>query len=66
MKAEKEKYKLEHHEFKRRAAGKQYCTYCGLFALNNEFTQWSVRMGCNHKDHPQYESKRYELTKLPI
>jgi hypothetical protein len=62
--AQRDAYKYEAHEFKRRAAGKLYCTYCGLFSLNNPFTEWSIRMGCNHRDHPQYESKRYELTKL--
>lgn len=66
MKIKPEPYKMEPHEFKHRAGGKLYCTYCGLFALSNEFTNWSIRMGCNHRDHPQYESKRYEYTRLPI
>ena len=59
-----EPYKFEAHKFDLRAGGKQYCAYCGLFALNNEFSAWSIRMGCNHRGHSQYASKRFELTKL--
>lgn len=62
----KQAYKFEPHHFERRAAGKQYCSYCGLFALNNSFSEWSMRVGCNHRDHPQYASKRYDTTKLPF
>lgn len=43
--------------------GKQYCKNCGCVALNNPFTEWCIRMGCNNKDHPQYESMRHKLTK---
>lgn len=64
MKAEP--YKNEAHSFDLRTAGKQVCSNCGLVALNNQFTAWAIRMGCRHKDHPSYSSKRYETTKLPF
>lgn len=35
-----------------------YCVSCGLINMKNEFSEWAVRMGCNHKDHPSYENKR--------
>lgn len=59
-----EPYKYEAHEFVFRIGGKLYCTHCGLFHLNNDFTVWAERMGCRHKDHPSYKNKRYETTKL--
>ena len=63
--AERDKYEYEAHDFKLRLGGKAYCVKCGLFSLNNTFTDWAVRIGCNHKDHPSYDNKRYETTKLP-
>lgn len=57
---------MEAHSFELRVGGKQYCSNCGLIALNNPFTDWAIRMGCRHKDHSQYENKRYDLTKLPF
>jgi len=55
----RETYKLENHsfEFKSRI-GKSVCTRYGLVYLKNEFTEWSVRMGCNSNLHPSYEQKR--------
>lgn len=58
-----EAYKFVPHSFTRKAAGKQYCVKCGLVALNNEFTAWSIKMGCNSELHPQYKQKR-KLTKI--
>jgi hypothetical protein len=54
----KEKYKLEPHQFTECAGGKQYCRKCGLVALNNEFTRWSIEKGCLSELHPQYKHKR--------
>lgn len=55
----KEPYKLEHHSFEFNSrVGKSVCKKCGLVYLKNEFTEWSVRMGCNSSDHSQYQSKR--------
>jgi hypothetical protein len=60
----KEKYEFVAHTFDLRVGGKQWCTGCGLVGLNNAFTDWAVRMGCNHRLHPSYDNKRYELTKI--
>jgi len=44
--------------------GKSYCLGCGLVNLNNDFTRWCVRMGCNSDEHPQYIQKRKQATKF--
>lgn len=59
-------YRMEAHSFTTRVGGKVCCSKCGLVALNNAFTDWAVRMGCNNRDHPSYSSKRYDTTKLPF
>jgi hypothetical protein len=50
-----EKYKFIPHNLKGRVCGKHYCVKCGLVALNNHFSRWSVDMGCNSEYHPQYK-----------
>ncbi|MES1987007.1 MAG: hypothetical protein V4440_03085 [Pseudomonadota bacterium] len=56
---QKESYKLINHSFEfNKRAGKSICTNCGLLALRNEFTDWSIRVGCMASDHPQYENVR--------
>lgn len=59
-KYQKEQYKMEPHSFKEecRIVGKPYCSKCGLVALNNDFTRWSIDKGCLSELHPQYNSKR--------
>lgn len=60
---EREPYKFEPHNFNaRKIAGKPYCCHCGLVALNNEFTRWAVKMGCNNGDHPQHDTVRKSYT----
>ena len=59
-----EKYKFKAHKFDKKAGGKSYCSCCGLVALNNDFTRWSIKMGCLSDLHPQYEQKRRQFTKL--
>jgi hypothetical protein len=55
----KESYKMIGHSFVLSSRiGKSVCSNCGLVALRNEFTDWSIRMGCLSADHPQYESTR--------
>jgi hypothetical protein len=54
----KEKYKLEPHNFSGTICGKPYCVRCGLIAMRNEFTQWSIDKGCLSEYHPQYETMR--------
>ena len=61
---QKTPYEMVGHSFvPLKHVGKQYCYRCGLVALNNDFTQWCVRMGCNHEDNPQYKNMRSKLTK---
>lgn len=55
---QEEKYKYEGHSFSRSIAGKKYCTRCGLIALNNEFSRWSVDKGCLNNLHPSYKAQR--------
>lgn len=60
MAKERDPYKMEAHNFTMAVGRTAYrgCWNCGLIAMKNEFSQWAIRMGCNHKDHPSYESKR--------
>jgi hypothetical protein len=57
-------YKFEPHSFNKKMLNYFYCSRCGLVALKNDFTQWSIKMGCGHRDHPSYEAKRFEFTRL--
>ena len=50
-----EKYKFKAHSFTKRIVGKQYCSSCGLLSLNNDFTRWAVKMGCNNSLHPNHK-----------
>lgn len=62
--SKKESYKMVPHTFTLlKGVGKQYCTRCGLFAMNNKLSEWAIDKGCMHKDHPQWESKVRKLTK---
>jgi hypothetical protein len=62
---QREVYKYVGHSFKPlKGVGKQYCTRCGLLALNTPITQWCVDKGCNYEDHKQYKSKLKTLTKM--
>ena len=37
---------------------KTYCQNCGLVRLNNTFTAWAVKMGCDNRAHPNYQQAR--------
>ena len=54
----KEKYEFEPHGPWIPGAYKTRCQKCGLVRLNNAFTEWAVRMGCNNRDHPNYDAQR--------
>jgi len=56
-----ENYKHQAHSFNKKAAGKPYCSRCGLVALRNKFTQWSITKGCLSELHPDYPRKRKQL-----
>ena len=62
---QKEPYKLIGHSFEfNKRIGKSVCKNCGLVSLRNDFTDWSVRMGCMSSDHPSYESMRRKASPL--
>lgn len=62
---EKEEYKYEPHQFVFcKPAGKHYCVWCGLVALNNGFSDWATEKGCLNTLHPAYNSTRKRFTKL--
>ena len=39
------------------------CTGCGLIRLRNALTDWCVRQGCNHADHPGYAAAVATMTR---
>jgi hypothetical protein len=60
---DKEEYEYQPHKFVfSKAAGKQYCVYCGLVNTNNDFTKWAVNKGCQNALHPSYKSARKKYT----
>lgn len=61
---QKETYKMVGHSFNKVIGGKQVCSNCGLVALNNEFTRWSIDKGCYADLHPQYKSVKIRTTKM--
>lgn len=56
-KYQKESYKYVAHSFNRTIVGKQYCSKCGLMALNNSFTRWAIDKGCMNYLHPSYRNQ---------
>jgi hypothetical protein len=55
----KETYKFEAHSFIQNSRiGKPVCSSCGLIALNNSFTRFSIDKGCLSELHPSYEKER--------
>jgi hypothetical protein len=48
----------------RRVLSRLVCRHCGLVALRNKFSDWSVRMGCNSAEHPDYERQRMMAGKV--
>lgn len=60
------KKKLEPHSWTgNKVLSRQVCRKCGLVALKNDFTAWCIQMGCDYRDHPEYEAKRMQYTRLP-
>jgi hypothetical protein len=51
-------YKYEPHVMKYvKCLRREVCVKCGLLNLNNSFTQWSIKMGCESKEHPDYKEQ---------
>ena len=58
-------YVMEHHAFdKRKYMPWQVCRHCGLVLLNNDFTCWMVKRGCNAVDHPEFAAARIRYTAM--
>jgi hypothetical protein len=52
-------YVNEPHFMERsRVLARLVCKHCGLVALRNKFSEWSVKMGCNSAEHPDYARQR--------
>lgn len=51
-------YTMEPHNATGSIVGKKYCVKCGLIYLNNAFTQWAIKKGCNNEDHPEHANMR--------
>lgn len=63
----KEPYKMVAHSFVFSSRmGKSLCSRCGLVLLRNEFTEWSIKMGCLSSEHPQYEQVRKRFSRFKI
>ena len=37
---------------------REVCRKCGLIRSRNDFTDWCVKHGCNHEEHPGYQAQR--------
>lgn len=58
-------YEIEpHHVISCRTFPQGVCVKCGLVCLNNDFTRWALRVGCNNREHPSYE--RYRAATHPF
>lgn len=53
----------EGHTFDRTIANIAYCSKCGLVYLNNDFTRWCIKRGCNYSDDPIYAQARIRYTR---
>lgn len=51
---------IEFHVFNKRLKGMPYliCSKCGMVKLNNPFSVWCAKMGCDHEEHPDYNNQR--------
>lgn len=61
----KQPYKMKGHSWiPLKGVGKNYCSGCGLVALNNKITQWCIKKGCNFSDSPYYKPFDNDLLKI--
>lgn len=51
-----------HNPIKRKRIPWLVCQHCGLVYLNNPFTAWAIRKGCNSADHPEFQGTRQKYT----
>lgn len=56
---QKEPYSYEPHKpVKVKWLPYMMCAWCGLLYLNNQFTSFCIKKGCNCEDHPEYNRYR--------
>lgn len=51
-------FKLDPHSFRDgiKLLYYPYCLKCGLVLLKNPLSEWARSHGCNHKEHPSWET----------
>ena len=58
-------WKVEPHRWvKFKGIGRNRCVKCGLVALHNKFTEFCIKMGCDHIEHPRYQYEREHCSDL--
>ena len=55
---------VPHNFVKRKFMPWSFCQGCGLLSLNNLFTEWAIKKGCDNYYHPSYRSTRSKYTEL--
>lgn len=59
-------FKVTPHSWgKRKGLPWPVCRGCGLVHLRNPLTEWCVRNGCEHEEHPGYRSAVRSLGRAP-
>jgi hypothetical protein len=53
---------METHSFTKKIKGIYYCAKCGLVYLNNDFTRWCIKRGCEYDVHADYAKARIRYT----
>ena len=51
-----------HSPAKRKNMPWHVCRNCGLVYLNNAFTAWAIKVGCNNNEHPDIDAMRHKFT----
>lgn len=47
---------IEPHKWaKMDGVGRERCVKCGLMALRNPLSQFCIKQGCDHEEHPRYK-----------
>lgn len=55
-------WQVEPHQWvKFKGIGRVRCVKCGLLALRNRFTEFCIKMGCDHSEHPRYNHERNHI-----
>jgi len=55
---------IPHNFVKRKFMPWLCCRGCGLLSLNNPFTEWAIKKGCDNFYSPAYKATRAKYTEL--